>query len=604
MRKIEFTASMRRLRNLLLSVGAVTTIAACSSSNNPPPPPPPPLPPPTTIALSGVVSDGPVFGGTLFVFAADQVKAALDSVDPAGDRLADLSAAPSILLMTRDGADEDQYALTVPNDIAGTPVFFIFDNADAQDDTFKDTPANLESVVMLGAGGTTQRVNVSMQTTLIAQQVRAALDPDDDGSIISDAEIGTAIDDATANVLSAFTTDPLGRDLYPADFDPIDSTDDDAVHAASAPLGFLLRAAGQLQDTNFDAVVAVLSADAADGVHDGSIALSYAPTPEQEALAVAVSEIASAGSDDDIAMLAIGPCSSAAVSLRRACAVDVFDDIFETTAICTDIFDDDDRADCLADVQDERIENEEECDTVFAARLSLCADVGDAAHQPMFGSAFAASFVDPLAIGLAVAENPWFPLATGNRWVYEGDGETIEVEVTDEIKLIDGISCVVVVDTATEEDVVVEITRDWYAQDTSGNVWYCGEIARNFEVFAGDDPEDPELVDIEGSWKAGRDGAEAGILLPFDPQVGTVIRQEVAYGEAEDAVEILAVDASESAPGGNCTNTCLQTRDFTPLDEEANENKYYVPGIGLIVEIDLNTGDRIELIEFTQSTTP
>jgi hypothetical protein len=540
----------------------------------------------------------------LFLFAADQVQGALDSVDPDGDRLSDLSAASSILSSTRDVADEDQYTLAVPNDSADTPVFFVFDNTNAEDDVFKDTPANLESVVMLGAGGSVQRVNVSMQTTLIAQQVRAALDPDGDGSIISNAEIATAIDDATANVLSAFATDVLGRDLYPADFNPIESSDDDAVHAASYAIGFLLRTAGELLNVGFDAVVEVLSADSADGAHDGSIPVSYAPTHEQEALATAVSDIASVGGDDDIAVFAVGPCSSAAVSLRQACAVDVMDDLFEADAICTDILDDDDRADCMADVEDDRAENEDECDAVFDARLSLCGDVSDAAHQPLFGSDFAANFVDPLEIGNTVAANPWFPLVTGNRWVYEGDGETIDVEVTEEIKLIDGIFCVVVVDIATEDDVVIEITRDWYAQDTAGNVWYCGEIARNFEVFDGDDPEDPELVDIEGSWKAGRDGAKAGILLPFDPQVGAVIRQEVSYGEAEDAIEILTIDASESAPGGECTDACLRTRDFTPLDSEANENKYYAPGIGLIVEIDLNTGDRVELVEFTRAAPP
>ena len=602
MKTFESMAHTRRLRNLLFSTAMAMIIVACSSNNNPPPPaPPPPPPPPAAIAISGVVTDGPVTGGTLFLFAADQVQAALVSVDPAGDRLADLSAAASLLSLTRDAADEDQYTLEVPAGAAETPVFLVFDNTNAEDDAFKDTPANLESVVMLGAAGGTQRVNVSMQTTLIAQQVRVALDPDGDGTNIIDAEIADAIDAATANVISAFATDSLGRDLYPADFDPIASSDDDVVHAASSAIGFLLHAAGHLQDVGFDAVVAALSADAADGLHDGSIPVSYAPTPEQEALAAAVSDVASAGSDEDIAVFAVGPCSSAAVSLQQACAVDVMDDIFETTAVCMDTLDDDDRAGCLADVQDERAENEDECDTVFDARLSLCEDVGDAAHQPLFGAAFAANFVNPLHIGNTVAVNPWFPLATGNRWVYEGDGETIDVEVTDEVKLIDGISCVVVIDTATEDDVVVEITRDWYAQDTSGNVWYCGEIARNFEVFEGDDPEDPELVDIEGSWKAGRDGAEAGILLPFDPQVGAFERQEVLYGEAEDAIEILAVDASESAPGGECAATCLQTRDFSPLDAEANENKFYVPGTGLIVEIDMNTGDRVELIEFTQA---
>ena len=602
MRNTIAAACIRRFRIIPVIIGTAITIVACSSNNNPPPPPPPP--PPAAIELSGVVTDGPVFGGTLFLFAADQVQAALDSIDPAGDRLADLSAASSILSATRDVADEDQFTLSVPNDSAYTPVFFVFDNTGAEDDVFKDTPANLESVVMLGAAGSIQRVNVSMQTTLIAQQVRAALDPDGDGVIISNAEIATAIDAAAANVLSAFATDPLGRDLYPTDFNPIESSDDEAVHAASYAIGFLLRTAGELLSIGLDAVAEVLSADSADGAHDGSIPVSYAPTPEQEALATAVSEIASVGSDDDIAVFAVGPCSSAAVSLRQACAVDVMDDLFEADAICTDILDDDDRADCQSVAQEDTAENKVECDTVFDARLALCGDLNDTAHQPLFGPDFAANFVDPLEIGNTVAVNPWFPLETGNRWLYEGDGETIEVAVTDEVKLIDGVSCVVVVDTASEDGVIVEITRDWFAQDTVGNVWYCGEIAMNLEVFDGDNPDDPELVDIEGSWKAGRDGAEAGILLPFDPQVGVVVRQEVSYGEAEDVIEILAVDASEAAPGGACTGDCLRTRDFTPLDAEANENKYYAAGIGLIVEVDMNTGDRVELIEFTQAAAP
>ena len=208
----------------------------------------------------------------------------------------------------------------------------------------------------------------------------------------------------------------------------------------------------------------------------------------------------------------------------------------------------------------------------------------------MYGEAFAANFVDPLEIGNTIPVNPWFPLVTGNHWLYLGDGESIEVTVTDETKLIDGVTCVVVIDVASEDGEVVEITQDWYAQDVAGNVWYCGEIARNFELFPGDDPETPEVVDIEGSWKAGRDGAEPGILLPFDPQVGDVFRQEVAYGEAEDAVEILSITADEVAPGGACASNCLMTSDFTPLEPDVEENKYYVPGIGLIVEIDPDTG--------------
>ncbi len=98
----------------------------------------------------------------------------------------------------------------------------------------------------------------------------------------------------------------------------------------------------------------------------------------------------------------------------------------------------------------------------------------------------------------------------------------------------------------------------------------------------------------------------AQIILYAKPFFGCKLHagQEVSYGEAADVIEILAIAASESAPGGECTHACLQTLDFTPLDAEANENKYYAAGIGLIVEIDLNTGDRVELIEFSQAAMP
>lgn len=556
-------------------------------------------PPPQPVSIAGVVTDGPVSGGTIFVFAADEVQAALDSIDPAGDRLEALNAAASLAVLTRDTADDDQYTLEVPGNAANAPVFLVFDNTDAEDDTFKDSPVNLEAVVMLGDAGTNQRVNVSLQTTLIARQVRALLDPDGDGTVIDDAAIQTAIDDATSKVLAAFAKDSLGRDLYPADFDPLTHDDEDEVHRASSAIGTLIRAAANIAGASYDEIVAALALDAADGVLDGIIPANLAPTPEMEALAAAVNDVASAGSDDDIAVFAVGPCSSAAVSMRRACAVDVVDNRLEGTAICTDILNDDDRAECLADVDLDVEETAGECDEVFAARLDLCEAIDDAAHEPMFGEDFVDNFVDPLAIGDTVDPNPWFPLVTGNHWLYVGDGETIDVEVTDETKLIDGITCVVVIDTASEDGVPVEITRDWYAQDLAGNVWYCGEIARNFEVFEGDDPETPELVDIDGSWKAGRDGSEPGILLPFAPEVGDVFRQEVAYGEAEDAVEILSITADETAPGAACGGMCLQTADFTPLEPDALEHKYYAPDIGLIVEVKPDTGERVELDTFT-----
>ncbi|MDX1404152.1 MAG: hypothetical protein R3192_06430 [Woeseiaceae bacterium] len=289
-------------------------------------------------------------------------------------------------------------------------------------------------------------------------------------------------------------------------------------------------------------------------------------------------------------------CSASAHTQRLACEFDLRDDFFTTSAQCLDSVDQD--PECFSDADADFEEGLEECNDVLEARLDLCESLDDATHDPGFGEDFVANFVDPLEIGATVAPNPWFALVPGNVWVYEGDGETIEVEVTGDTKLIDGITCIVVIDTATEDGVVVEVTDDWYAQDIDGNVWYCGEISENFEEFDGDETSEPELVDIDGSWKAGRDGAEAGILLPFDPQPGDVFRQEFAQTDAEDVIEILAVDATETAPGASCNGICLMTRDFTPLEPDAEENKFYAPGVGLIVEVDLESGDRVELVSF------
>ena len=249
----------------------VLGLAACSSSSNAPIATPPPPGPPAAVIVSGVVTDGAVFGGTIFVFSGDQVLAAMAGIDPAGDRLADLTAADSIATLTRDPADGDQFSISIPGEFADTAAFMIFDKTDAADDKFNDTPPNLESVAVLGVAGTGQRINLSMQTTLISQLVRGQLDPDGDGAAIGSSEIQTEIDTASANVLSAFATDSLGRDLYPGGFDPFNSSDDDAVHLASGSIGFLMRSAAQVEDLSYDEVVAALAADAADGVIDGAI---------------------------------------------------------------------------------------------------------------------------------------------------------------------------------------------------------------------------------------------------------------------------------------------------------------------------------------------
>lgn len=309
------------------------------------------------------------------------------------------------------------------------------------------------------------------------------------------------------------------------------------------------------------------------------------------ALLFVANSSAMAGDDDD------GVCSKTAYLAFKACGKDRSDDYLIARANCLNIIDDEERRECRMYARAERQEAAEECEEVYEARTALCDRIGEHPYD-VTGFWTAENFVDPLQIGSSVPANPYFPLLAGVN-VYEGGDETITVTVTTETKLINGVTCVTVNDIVDEDGVAIEDTDDWYAQDIHGNVWYCGEVSKNFEFYEGDVPEIAELVDLEGSWKAFRDMAQPGILMEANPQVGDIYRQEMALGDAEDIAEVIANSANELLEGdfceeGNaevaefiaeiCHNDCLVTNEFTPLEPGHAEHKYYAPGIGLILE--------------------
>lgn len=295
-----------------------------------------------------------------------------------------------------------------------------------------------------------------------------------------------------------------------------------------------------------------------------------------------------------------GVCSSTARAAFQACGHEIRDDFWIAVGNCLNF--PGARA-CIESAKMQKSEAFGLCREQRAARLDLCDYLGEAAYDPRWSPD---EFVNPLNIGATVEPNPYFPLIPGTTWTYEsqfldeeGDliTETISVEVTRETKLIGGVTCIVVNDVVEEDGVVIEDTDDWYAQDLDSNVWYCGEIALNFESFEGDDPEDPELVDIEGSWKGFRDGARPGIIMHGSPSVGQVYRQEISLGNAEDAAEVISTSGSATVPFTSCQDSCVVTREFTAIEPDVEDNKYYAPGIGPILEVDVATGDRVELID-------
>lgn len=190
-------------------------------------------------------------------------------------------------------------------------------------------------------------------------------------------------------------------------------------------------------------------------------------------------------------------------------------------------------------------------------------------------------------------DHPYFPLTPGTTMVYEGETEEgterIEVTTMPETKEILGVTCTVVRDTVWLDDELVEDTFDWYAQDKDGNVWYMGEETREYE--------DGVVVSTAGAWEAGVDGAQPGIIMEGDPQVGDTYRQEYYVGEAEDMAEVISLSESASVPYGGFDQV-LVTREWTPLEPGIAENKYYAPGVGLILEVVVEGGtERVELVD-------
>ena len=191
----------------------------------------------------------------------------------------------------------------------------------------------------------------------------------------------------------------------------------------------------------------------------------------------------------------------------------------------------------------------------------------------------------------AEIDNPYWPMAAGNTWVYEEDGQRVTVTVTDRTRTIMGIEARVVHDVVTEDGQVIEDTFDWYAQDRWGNLWYLGEDTTEFE--------DGKAVSKEGSWEAGVDGAQAGVLLPGEPEPGQAYRQEYYAGEAEDRGKVLSLDESITVPYGSFDGV-LKTEDTTPLEPDVLEHKYYAKDVGPVLAVNVSGSGREELVRFTK----
>ena len=195
-----------------------------------------------------------------------------------------------------------------------------------------------------------------------------------------------------------------------------------------------------------------------------------------------------------------------------------------------------------------------------------------------------ANFSSPLTIN-----NVLFPLVANTTFVYKEDTpdgcEVDRMSVTNQTQAIAGVTTRVVHDivyvgpTCSGRVQKTEDTLDYYAQDNSRNVWYMGEDTSDCVAN--------RCTRAEGSWRAGVDGAQPGLIMLANPHKGDAYQQEYYAGHAEDAAVVTAVGVPVIMQRPDAYrrsfSNCIETKETTKLEPGAIEYKDYCPNIGNVV---------------------
>lgn len=273
-------------------------------------------------------------------------------------------------------------------------------------------------------------------------------------------------------------------------------------------------------------------------------------------------------------------CKATTKAASRSCLAGAKSDYALALGKCANIADPAEQKVCQNQAKADLQDSLGECKDQFDARLAVCDRLGAATYEP---SIVPSNFVGTI-------NNPFLPLVPGTTFVYISPSESNVVFVTHNTKVILGVTCVEVHDTVFTSGVLTEDTLDWFAQDKDGNVWYFGENTHELDSN--------EITKIDGSFKAGVNGAQPGIVMKASPMIGDFYRQEFDLGNAEDNAEVVGLTDSVTVPFSSFNN-CVKTEETSPLEPDALENKYYATGIGNVLVIDLVTGDRTELVQVT-----
>jgi hypothetical protein len=180
-------------------------------------------------------------------------------------------------------------------------------------------------------------------------------------------------------------------------------------------------------------------------------------------------------------------------------------------------------------------------------------------------------------------DNRWFPLLPGKQWILDGTANRgggvihhrVVFTVTNLIKVIDGVTTVVLWDRDYNGDELVEAELAFFAQDRCGRVWSLGEYPEEYERG--------EFLGAPSTWLSGQGGAKAGVHMVLEPLVGTRFLQgwapEINFLDSA----VVYQENQRVCVTYNCFENVLVTDEWSPLEPgSGHQRKFYAPGMGIV----------------------
>ncbi|MEH6591797.1 MAG: hypothetical protein V7746_16170 [Halioglobus sp.] len=267
-------------------------------------------------------------------------------------------------------------------------------------------------------------------------------------------------------------------------------------------------------------------------------------------------------------------CSKTAQNLFNACQHTATANKWLGASLCLTVSDPIERHACNKSYMAVWAEAKKGCKNERSYRRDSCDVLGESRYQGWAGVDFMVDAESP------ITGNTYFPLAAETR-VLASDTTTINREVTNTIRAVDGVDCKVVIEEErdTNSNVLIERRELLYAQDISNNVWACGALYQHYEVL--DEGQPAVVVGTEGSWQSGSNGALAGLVMPAgEPAYGTVFRRNYAPGVQEVTAEV--IDPASIETGIACEANCSILRATSAALPAGYYDEYYTGGTGFV----------------------